>query len=1200
VSGRAGGVLAALLLPLLAAAQKLGIPVEREEISGAIAGRACRDLNEDGRCAGDEPGYPNLRLVLESGQQVITDATGRYHLARVGARIPESGPLRLRPGRHRLRVDARPLSPGTRVVPEAVTVELPMASLAVQDFAIQEPDAQVPPLKSAHADQPPTGRLGAGGGVRFEVSGQAAPGDRVEVEGASTQVNAAGRFRAAVQLERGGNEIAIRVESPHGAVRLYSQRIDVIEQGNSVLVVPREIRPSATLRLPASNEQPAAAGPSRLRVEAPPGTVIAHPAGQVTVGAAGIADVPLTLVPGSNAVPLLIDVPGQTHREERLEIAARARPFIAGLADLEAAIGVGPSAGSARVFGRGAAHVEMPLWRWLVEGNLDLRDDDVAQIDAYGPAVLARPRNVVDLERAIDPDRLPEAFGDHSTSLDPNSPEGRLRIDARHPDLGRVGYGTYRAQFAGAETGRYHRELFGAFASLHTDPKADVGVQVEAFASPGNADLATGLHTTPAHAEFLATGGSLFHLPHTAISRGSERVRVVVRDGLTGVPLAERHLVRGVDYELDAASGRLLLASPLSFVGGAGLLLSDPPTASPEPMLVVDYERLNLGGDARGAVGAEAGARFGPIQIGAGAAQDAQGTDRYWLLRGSAGAKLGSLSLSAEGAQSTGSAHGAGDVSLSDDGGFGFLSPQWDGDPGRRGWAFAARLRGPTARGGRIDASYRRRTPGYSDSERDASGALTQLSALVEQSVGPLVVGALGDARTAVDPREPFGRREIAARILSGYVGYRTAIWEVRLEGRDVDLEEDLRQVEGASVHGGRSSVGLSARYRVDQRLQLRAGQRFVVATRGEGAGAWDDTFTSVGAEVELDPRARVGVQGGWGPKLGPLAWLSAEVGRGSEIFYGSYSVDVDGPDFGERRAVTGARTRAADGTVVFVEDVSAHDATAVRMARAVGVSVGSPTGIELAARYERGVRHLLDDAPLLRRDAGGLALSWVRQRFRLHARAEARFDRGQSLLRPASDVERLQRLASAAGSWDVAPGLQLSGRMNWSDTLAGGVAEATLLEANAGLAWRIDPAVVVLYYGMERELAPPRRGFGVRTLRRVSLMPSMRFGDRVAIAAGAHLGWSTVDGNGAFVLSGSLRPSVRVIGGLELAAEVARRSAAPEGGELDALRGEVGYRFGPDLMLAAGYTALGFTGLGLSAEDAKQDRLYLRGEATW
>jgi hypothetical protein len=141
---------------------------------------------------------------------------------------------------------------------------------------------------------------------------------------------------------------------------------------------------------------------------------------------------------------------------------------------------------------------------------------------------------------------------------------------------------------------------------------------------------------------------------------------------------------------------------------------------------------------------------------------------------------------------------------------------------------------------------------------------------------------------------------------------------------------------------------------------------------------------------------------------------------------------------------------------------------------------------------------------------------------------------------------------------------------------------------------------MVVLHYGVERQRGPLWRGPAERFLRRASLMPSVHFGDRLALAAGAHLGWSTVDGTSALIVSGSLRPSVRVIGGVEVAAEVARRSSAPDGGELNAVRGEVGYRFGPDLMLAAGYSVLGFTGLGLAPADSEQDRLYLRGEAAW
>jgi hypothetical protein len=1178
----------------------VSVQVEREELSGAIAGRACRDLNRDGRCAADEPGYPNLRLVLETGHQVLTDRAGRYHLARVGARTAEAGPLRLRTGRHRLRVDVRTLPPQTRIVPAAATLELPMGALLVQDFAVQEPEAAAPELAAAFAAQPPTAKLERGGAIRFELTGQATPGAAVQVEGARVPVDDRGRFRAAVQLDPGSNEVGFRIDTPGGTVRLYTQRIDVIERPGGALVVPREIRPSATLRLPASPDQPAASGPSRIRLEADPGTVIAHPAGQTVVGADGAAELPVVLVPGRNLVPLVIERADDEPREERLEIAAQARPFVTGLLDLEATLGVGRSSQTgARLFGRGAAHAEVPLGRWLLEGEVDLRDEDAAQASAYGPAVLAVPRNLLELERAVDPERVPEAFGDDSTAVDPNVSEGRLRIEVRHPEHGRAGYGTYRAQFADGEVGRFHRSLFGAFASLQMDPRADVSGRVEGFAAPGNVDFGSGLRTAPAHAEFLATGGSLFQLPQGAVARGSERVRVVVRDGLSGIPIAERHLVRGVDYELDAASGRLLLASPLSLTAGAPLLLSDPPTASAEPVLVVDYERLLLGGEARGAVGAEAGGKLGPLRLSGGAVQEADGLGRYRLMRGSAGVMLGTLLLSAEAAQSSGGAHGAGEVAVSDDGGLGFAAPAAL-DPGRSGWSLAARVRGPTLAGGRIDASYRRRTPGYSDAENDGRGPLTQLSALVEQPLGQFTLGALADGRTVVDPREPFGRREIAMRTISGYAGYRRALWDVRLEARDLELVEDVRALEGASARSGRTSLGVAGRYRLHERLLLRAGQRVAVATRGQGAAAFDDTFSSVGAEVEIDPRARVGVHGGWGPKLGPLAWLTAEVARGPEIFYGSYSVDVDGPDAGERRAVTGARTRAADGTVVFVEDVSAHDAGAVRMARAVGASLASVSGLELSARYERGVRHPLDAAAPLRRDAGGLTATWVRNGVRLHARAEMRFERGRTLLQPSLPVDRVQRVASAAASWQVAPALQLSGRLNWSDTLSGGAAEALFLEASGGLAWRIDPAVLVLHYAQERERGPASRGFGDRFLRRASLMPSIRLGDRFSLAAGGHLGWSTLDGTSAMIITGSLRPAVRIIGDVEVAAEVARRSSAPDGGELNAVRGEVGYRFGPELMLAAGYSVLGFTGLGLTPADSEQDRLYLRGEAAW
>jgi hypothetical protein len=130
--------------------------------------------------------------------------------------------------------------------------------------------------------------------------------------------------------------------------------------------------------------------------------------------------------------------------------------------------------------------------------------------------------------------------------------------------------------------------------------------------------------------------------------------------------------------------------------------------------------------------------------------------------------------------------------------------------------------------------------------------------------------------------------------------------------------------------------------------------------------------------------------------------------------------------------------------------------------------------------------------------------------------------------------------------------------------------------------------------------LPGPRGGFGDRALQIFSLLPAVQLGDRLAVAAGLHAGRSSRGEAVAWVWTGTLRPSVRVVGGLETAVEVARRTSASDDGALSALRAEVGYRVDAGLRFAAGYTVLGFSGLGLSGETDESDRLYLRAEVAY
>ncbi len=1110
-------------------------PVLSQFDDGAIVGRVCEDLDRDGQCGSDEPGVGGARVLLETGLEATTDREGRFHFAGVGARTANTfAGGRLQPGRHRVKVDPGSLLGAWGGVEQGRTIEVPAGAAVHVAFPLTRGFSQGP----AFRDESPAFRR-AEAGLQVELALSVPEGEQLAVNGALTTDG-----RAWVPLSSGANVVAVSSTRP-GQLRVWLHHFDVVTRKGSTLVIPRALESAGQVTWSSTGV---------LSAELVPGAIVSFDGEPLALDPSGRG---ARQVKGEHAE--LTFTVGATTWSQRMDRLGTSGIFVVGLLDLEANYDV--RRGAFSVFGRGAAAARASFAGFKLGAELDLRDVDVTALQAR---TILDARRVDTFARQLDPMRNQTAWADDSATLASNPSEGRLRVELSREGWGRLGYGSTRWIQAAADVGRAHRALQGAFLEVETQTqKSPFGVSLRGMAAPSQTDVLSGLSRRPMHERFESTGGSLFFLAKSSVVSGSEVVRIEWRDAVTQLPVREVHLQRMRDYTLDALSGRVLLTRPLSFFANDSLLQSDPLTTGQVAVLVVDYEYLDTSGPGDAVFAGEVRGRLGPVNVGASAFRDGA----YSLLRGSAEAKLGPVWLSAEAARSDGAAQG---LAFSRDGG---LTHHLATSSGTGGWGVTLRARSKGLFGrGSWDAAWRWREEGFADLAQ--SSRLNQVSLRGEQPLGPVVVTALVDFRDMPDPRSPFSGARVVGRTLAGGVGYERTDWGVRLEAREFaqTFEE-----------GARSgfTLGLAGRYRLTSWLQLRAGYRQQVL----GAGGADLTFGSLGVDVKPTEKLELGLRGGWGPGLGPQAWGNVQWSRGEETWYGVQTIDADAPGAGERRLVTGVRQQLDANTAVFAEDVSATDVDGLRLGRAVGLSQRVTDAFTVSARYEHGARTLEGLTTDVARNAGGLSLAWEQDALRFFARGEVRDEQGARTLR--------QYVASGGGEWRAQRDVSVTARAWWSHTVKDEVLVGRTLDASAAVAWRFARGAMLARYAYKQDWSATLE----QRLHVISVLPTVRFGDRLAVSAGGHLGFT----ESGPILSASIRPSVRVWEGLELAGEAAARTLALDGGSWASLRGEVGYRFDHRFFVGAGYTAFGFSGTGLDAgASVSRDRLYLRTEVSY
>ena len=232
------------------------------------------------------------------------------------------------------------------------------------------------------------------------------------------------------------------------------------------------------------------------------------------------------------------------------------------------------------VNGRGAFYLKGKVkGEYLITAALDTGEARI--VDIFKNLDDKDPRQLL---RRLDADRFYPVYGDDSYTYEDAPTQGRffVRVDK---DDSHVQWGNFATQITGTEFAQLDRGLYGAIADYNSAGLTRFGerrTEATVFAAdPG---------TLPGRDEFRGTGGSVYFLQRQDLSIGSERVRIEIRDKVSGLILETRNLRPQEDYDIDYIQGRILLSEPLQSTVADGQVIRSGSLSGNQAFLVARYE----------------------------------------------------------------------------------------------------------------------------------------------------------------------------------------------------------------------------------------------------------------------------------------------------------------------------------------------------------------------------------------------------------------------------------------------------------------------------------------------------------------------------------------------------------------------------------------------------------------------------------
>ena len=688
-------------------------------------------------------------------------------------------------------------------------------------------------------------------------------------------------------------------------------------------------------------------------------------------------------------------------------------------------------------------------WRngWSLTGKLDTREGELDEL--FSNLLRKDPESLL---RRLDPDVHYPTFGDDSQVTDLAPTQGKLFV-ALENDQSRALWGNYQIGYHANELAPVDRALYGANGRWTSAASTDFGerrLALDVFgAEPG---------TVPSRQEFRGTGGSFYYLRHQDLLRGSEQVRIEVRDKATGIVSGVRHLTPGTDYDMDYLQGTVLLAEPLNSRLVDDLLVRRAATDGDEAVLVVNYEYTPGFQDLSTTVVGGQGHYWLTDFLKVGFTYSERNDDASSTTDSALMASDVTLRLNADTwlKVQQGRSEGLSVPALySADGGFGFtaqpaLTLDTDAKAQRQDLSvgltellplFDGRM---TLYSQRLDAGYA--APGLiTTTDTDAIGGRLDLS--------------LGERLTLAVKSDHLRQDQ----------GLNSEQHELDLSlklGRPWTLSSGLRQ-ERLTLEGVTLPLQQEGE-RTDAVLQLG----YAAAERWSAYGFVQDTIEASGARQE---NARVGVGGSilLSQRLNLEAEISdGDLGKGGRVgtrylhsdrsqFYLNYALEAERSDFGQRPGregegslVAGMKTRLGDSTSVYVEERYLHGG-ASGLTHAAGVQLAPTQHLNLAIGSDTGTLRDRYTGAETERVAGSLRIGYGFESLAWSSGVEYRDDATEQAA--GGTIERKSWLYRNALRWQFNPALRLLGKFDYatSDSSQGTFFAGKHAESSLGLAFR-------------------------------------------------------------------------------------------------------------------------------------------------